>query len=69
MQKNYYIEHGFITNSRKIDNYNIEKIIEKTYQYNIQIDILCTDFQQTLGGIYRHKLIEILQPKEYPLNA
>jgi hypothetical protein len=45
------------------------KIVEKGCEYNIQICIIFIDIKQMFDSVHRHKVIEILQLKEYALNA
>jgi hypothetical protein len=62
-------ENGFRTNKVKSIMTVLIKIVEKGCEYNIQFCTLCIDFKQTFNSVHRHKLIEILQLKEYALNA
>ena len=54
-------------NRGTIDNiHTLRQIIEKAYEYKIQMDILCIDFKQALDTIYRNKMIKILQLQGIP---
>jgi hypothetical protein len=53
---------GFKTNREKNNNtYILIKIIEKAYEYSVQINKLLTDLKQSFDISRRHKTTEILQ--------
>jgi hypothetical protein len=55
-------QNGFRPNRGMVDSVHImRQIIEKTYEYNIQANILIVDFKQAFDSIYRSKMLKILK--------
>lgn len=41
--------------------FSLRKILEKSYDYNVDINQLCTDYKQAYDSINRYQLAEIMQ--------
>ena len=60
-------QNGFRRNRSTMDNiFIMRQILEKCYEYNIELRVLFIDFQQAFHSVDRQRIIQILQDLRMP---
>jgi sorting nexin-29 len=60
-------QNGFRRNrSTTVNIFIMRQILEKCYEYNIEMHVLCIDFKQAFDFVDRQKTIQILQELRVP---
>jgi sorting nexin-29 len=60
-------QNGYRRNRSTTDNiFIMRKILEKCYEYNIEMHVLFIDFKQAFDSVDRQKTIKILQELKIP---
>jgi len=60
-------QNGFKRNRSTTDNiFKMRQILEKCYEYNIEMHVLFIDFKQAFDSVDRQKTIQILQELRIP---
>jgi sorting nexin-29 len=59
-------QNGFMRNRSTTDKFIMRQILEKCYEYNIEMHVLRIDFKQAFDSVDRQKTIQILQELRIP---